>query len=66
VIVLNHRNNAGVLLRLRSKGNHCCCSPSHRTVSAGIICISDIVLAIWNNPVRDGRVIDIDVGVVYL
>lgn len=67
VIVINDRNNTLVLLQLRSERNYCCCSASHSTPSAGVICVSDIVFAIWNHPVREGGPIDtIDVGVVYL
>lgn len=67
VIVLNDRNNAVVLLQLSSKRNNCRCSTSHRATSAGIICISNIVFAVWNHPICEGRaILTGDVGVVYL
>jgi hypothetical protein len=53
VVILDDRNNALVLLHLRSKSDHRCRPSSYRTARARIIGISDIVFEIRDDSIRN-------------
>ena len=53
VVIFDDRDNALVLLHLRSKSDHRCRPSSYRTARASIIGISDIVFEIRNDSIRN-------------